>query len=131
MTMVDNVADEIYGRKSWNEYWGKLDGNGPLYNSGNGPYAAAPRNLLDEYTKSMPDGQMFYSITYGKGQMGPYGPQVSTTQRWMIVNYIRSKQGKLAGAPNLTPASRKSDSTAAAGVNTADTTAAKQGTSLQ
>ena len=25
----------------------KLDGNGPLYNSGNGPYAAAPKNLDD------------------------------------------------------------------------------------
>jgi mono/diheme cytochrome c family protein len=71
----------------------KLDGNGPLYNGGNGPYAAAPRNLVsDPVVTNMPDGQMFYSITYGKGQMGPYGPQLSTTQRWMIVHYINSKQ---------------------------------------
>lgn len=68
----------------------KLDGNGPLYNGGNGPYAAAPKNLM---TLDMPDGQMFYSITYGKGQMGPYGPQLSTTQRWMIVHYINAMQG--------------------------------------
>lgn len=71
----------------------KLDGNGPLYNGGNGPYAAAPRNLTTEPVLSMPDGQIFYSMTYGKGQMGPYGPQLSTTQRWMIVHYINSKQG--------------------------------------
>ncbi len=71
----------------------KLDGNGPLYNGGNGPYAAAPRNLIsDPVVTNMPDGQMFYSITYGKGQMGPYGPQLSTTQRWMIVHYINAKQ---------------------------------------
>lgn len=102
----------------------KLDGNGPLYNSGNGPYAAAPRNLVDAYTIAMPDGQMFYSITYGKGQMGPYGPQLSTTQRWMIVNYIRAKQTEASGGPAaMTPASRKADSTAAAGVNVTDTTA--------
>ncbi|HUR12354.1 MAG TPA: c-type cytochrome [Flavitalea sp.] len=73
----------------------KLDGNGPLYNGGNGPYAAAPKNLM---TLSLPDGQMFYSITYGKGQMGPYGPQLNTAQRWMIIDYIRAKQGKGGGA---------------------------------
>jgi|SRR5690606_33061541 len=70
-----------------------LDGNGPLYKGGAGPYAAAPRNLLsDPIVTSLADGQMFYSITYGKGQMGPYGPQLSTTQRWMLVHYINSKQ---------------------------------------
>jgi hypothetical protein len=72
----------------------KLDGNGPLYNGGNGPYPAAPRNLVaDPHVLSMADGQLFYSITYGKGSMGPYGPQLSTSQRWMIVQYINRKQG--------------------------------------
>jgi mono/diheme cytochrome c family protein len=80
----------------------KLDGNGPLYNNGNGPFAAAPRNLAsDPEVTKMPEGQMFYSITYGKGQMGPYGPQLSTKQRWMIVHFIKSKEaggGSSAGA---------------------------------
>jgi mono/diheme cytochrome c family protein len=95
----------------------KLDGNGPLYNSGNGPYAAAPRNLTAEPVLGMPDGQLFYSITYGKGQMGPYGPQLSTTQRWMIIHYINSKQGGGASAPaasDSTVAPSKADSTATA-----------------
>lgn len=96
-----------------------LDGNGPLWNNGNGPYPAAPRNLIsDPVVTGMPDGQMFYSITYGKGQMGPYGPQLSTTQRWMIVNYIRSKQGGGKGPAGTAAAT---DSTAKAGM---DTTAA-------
>ena len=73
----------------------KLDGNGPLYNGGNGPYAAAPRALAtDPLVLNMPDGQMMFSITHGKGQMGPYGTQLSTRQRWMIVHFIRTKQGK-------------------------------------
>src|SRR5690606_15034553 len=72
-----------------------LDGNGPLYKGANGPYAAAPRNLLaDEIVVNMPAGQMFYSITYGKGMMGPYGPQLTTTQRWMLVHYIKDKQAE-------------------------------------
>jgi len=88
----------------------KLDGNGPLYNGGNGPYAAAPRNLAsDPVATTMPDGQMFYSITYGKGQMGPYGPQLSTKQRWMVIHYINSKQDEAGGKPGG-PA--KADSTA-------------------
>lgn len=94
----------------------KLDGNGPLYNGGNGPYAAAPKNLAsDPGVLNMPDGQMFYSITYGKGQMGPYGPQLNTKQRWMIVDYINSKQpggGGAAGADST--AAKGADSTATA-----------------
>jgi mono/diheme cytochrome c family protein len=97
----------------------KLDGNGPLYNGGNGPYAAAPRNLVtDPVVANMPDGQMFYSITYGKGAMGPYGPQLSTSQRWMIVHYINAKQNE-AGGGSAAPA--QSDSTAVSSGDSAAT----------
>lgn len=71
----------------------KLDGNGPLWNNGDGPFPAAPKNLIaDPLVSTMPDGQMFYSIAYGKGQMGSYASQLSTKQRWMIVHYIKEKQ---------------------------------------
>jgi mono/diheme cytochrome c family protein len=70
-----------------------LDGNGPLYNGGNGPYPAAPKNLVgDPVVSVMPEGQMFYSVTYGKGLMGPYGSQLTTSQRWEIVHYVKEKQ---------------------------------------
>ena len=70
----------------------KLDGNGPLYNGGNGPYPAAPKNLIaDPVVAKMPDGQMFYSVTYGKNAMGSYASQLSTKQRWMIIHYIKEK----------------------------------------
>jgi len=71
----------------------KLDGEGPLYNGGKGPFAAAPKNLM---TLVMPEGQMFYSMTYGKGQMGSYASQLSTTQRWMVIDYIKSKKAAAA-----------------------------------
>ena len=71
----------------------KLDGNGPLYKGGDGPYKAAPKNLIgDPVVSAMPDGQMFYSITYGKNAMGSYASQLSTKQRWMIVHYLKEKQ---------------------------------------
>jgi mono/diheme cytochrome c family protein len=76
-----------------------LDGNGPLWNGGEGPYPAAPKNLLDEYSKKLSDGQIYHVITYGKGQMGSYAAQVHPEQRWWITAYIRNKQGntKTAG----------------------------------
>jgi mono/diheme cytochrome c family protein len=70
----------------------KLDGNGPLYNGGNGPYPAAPKNLMGDDVKQYGDGKIFHVATYGKGQMGSYASQLSTMQRWMVVAYIKSKQ---------------------------------------
>lgn len=78
----------------------KLDGNGPLYNGGNGPYQAAPKDLIkDPVVGKMADGQMFYSITYGKNAMGSYASQLNTRQRWMIIHYIKEKQGLANSKP--------------------------------
>ncbi|TBR18388.1 MAG: cytochrome c [Chitinophagaceae bacterium] len=71
----------------------KLDGNGPLWKDGDGPFPSAPRNLLkDPVTANMAEGTMFHSMTYGKNMMGSYASQLSTKQRWMIVHYIKEKQ---------------------------------------
>lgn len=80
----------------------KLDGNGPLYNNGNGPFAAAPKNLMGDDMKAMAGGTMFHSITYGKGQMGSYASQMTPQQRWMVVAYIKSKQGFGKPVPDST-----------------------------
>ncbi|MES1216133.1 MAG: cytochrome c, partial [Bacteroidota bacterium] len=90
----------------------KLDGNGPLWKGGDGPYPSAPKNLVgDAVVSKMPEGQMFYSVTYGKNLMGSYASQLSTKQRWMVIAYIKSQQTKAAPA-EATPA--KADSTATA-----------------
>ncbi len=70
-----------------------LDGNGPLYKDGNGPYPAKPAALASDikYT-SMPEGQMYYSVTYGKNLMGSYASQLSRKQRWQVIYYIKQKQ---------------------------------------
>jgi mono/diheme cytochrome c family protein len=70
----------------------KLDGNGPLYKGGDGPYTAAPKNFMDPAMKAMPEGTMFHSVTYGRLQMGSYASQLSTMQRWEVIAYIKSKQ---------------------------------------
>ncbi len=77
----------------------KLDGNGPLWKDGDGPFPSKPAALVgDARYENMPDGQMFYSITYGKNLMGSYASQINAKQRWMVISYIKNKQGKLKPA---------------------------------
>lgn len=83
-----------------------MDGNGPLYNGGNGKFSAKPATLKgDPKYEAMPAGQMFYSVTYGKNAMGPYGPQLTSKQRWMVIYYIKEQQrkGKSATTETATP----------------------------
>ncbi|TWI83102.1 cbb3-type cytochrome c oxidase subunit III [Lacibacter cauensis] len=71
----------------------KLDGNGPIYKGGDGPYPAKPATLVgDAKYENMPAGQMMYSVTYGKNLMGSYASQLSTKQRWMVIHYVKSMQ---------------------------------------
>lgn len=76
----------------------KLNGNGPLYKDGTGPYPVAPKNLIaDPIVSVMPEGQMYYSIMYGKNLMGSYASQLNRDQRWMVIHYIKAKQAEAKG----------------------------------
>jgi mono/diheme cytochrome c family protein len=76
----------------------KLDGNGPLWKGGDGPFPAAPKDLTDPAIANQGDGQIYYTITYGKNKMGSYASQLSDKQRWMVVHYIKDKLAKPAPA---------------------------------
>ena len=92
----------------------KLNGNGPLYKDGNGPYAAKPATLVaDAKYEAMPEGQMFYSVAYGKNMMGSYASQLNRKQRWQVIKYIKLKQAasKASAAP-APAAAAATDSTA-------------------
>jgi len=60
-------------------------------------------------TLNMPDGQMFYSVTYGKNMMGSYASQLNRKQRWEIIYYIKHKQA----TAKATPAPAKTEDAAA------------------
>src|SRR3954465_13911202 len=64
----------------------KLDGNGPLWKGGQGPFPSKPAPLVgDAKYESMPEGQMFYSVTYGKNLMGSYASQLNRNQRCEVI----------------------------------------------
>jgi mono/diheme cytochrome c family protein len=94
----------------------KLDGNGPLWKDGSGPFPAKPATLVgDAKYESMSDGTMFYSVTYGRNLMGSYASQLTTQQRWDIIYYIKSKQAEAKGgaAPAAAPAATADSATTA------------------
>ncbi|MEM9445190.1 MAG: cytochrome c [Verrucomicrobiota bacterium] len=64
-------------------------GNGIVSQYGLGGIAS----LVDERIQQQPDGQIYYTIVKGKGQMGPYS-HIEVKDRWAIVAYIRALQIK-------------------------------------
>ncbi len=86
----------------------KMDAQGPLATGGKVPAVA---NLTLAQYIQMPEGTMFHSVTYGKGNMGSYASQLSREQRWMVIQYVKHHQASLGGsAASATPAA-PSDST--------------------
>jgi hypothetical protein len=77
------------------------DGNGITKKLGVMPAVA---NLHDKRIVEMTDGEIFNTITHGKGLMGAYGPLVPAQDRWAIIAYLRALQLSWLGSTNdLTP----------------------------
>ncbi len=62
-----------------------------------------PTSLHDPKVVEQPVGQVFYTITHGKGKMGSYGGVTSPAERWAIVMYVealqRAKNAKIDDVP--------------------------------
>ena len=77
------------------------DGNGITKKLGVMPAVA---NLHDRRFVEMTDGEIFNTITRGKGLMGAYGPILPVSDRWAMVAYLRALQLSWLGSPDeLTP----------------------------
>ena len=83
-SLFNNNCSHCHGEKG--------DGNGEMMV--NGTFAGVPNygNL-----KELSDGQMFYSIYYGKGSMGSHRSLINKKEIWTLVHYIRKFQDKKYG----------------------------------
>jgi mono/diheme cytochrome c family protein len=81
-----NYGKAVYGKQCQHCHGEAGDGKGPMVESG--AYSGVPnyKNLL------INEGQMFYSIYYGKGLMGAHSHTVSKKEIWSVVHYIRRLQ---------------------------------------
>ena len=77
--------------------------HGPL-GHGDGPatrFGMVPMSLVTDKAKAYADGYIFGMIRNGRGLMPTYN-RIEEPDRWDIVNYVRSLQGKLGTAPDTT-----------------------------
>lgn len=64
-------------------------GDGPVV-----PRFAAPPDLLAANAQNLTDAQIYELITKGRGRMGAYGGHILREDRWKVVHYMRTLQGK-------------------------------------
>ncbi len=67
-------------------------GNGSIVANGKFP----PPPSYSGPLKDLPEGKMFWTITYGKNLMGSHASQLEQNDRWKIIQYIQTLQ-KLGG----------------------------------
>jgi mono/diheme cytochrome c family protein len=49
----------------------------------------------DEYIKTLPEGKIYHTLTYGKNNMGSHASVLSPKDRWKVIKYVKylSSQG--------------------------------------
>jgi mono/diheme cytochrome c family protein len=64
------------------------DGNGVTKRYGLG----ATPTYHDDRLRAMAEGEIFNTITNGKGEMNPYGDKLAPADRWAVIAYVRALQ---------------------------------------
>ncbi len=86
----ENVAEgeRLYNINCWHCHGKKGKNDGPIFKSKKMPGPSWPSYSAD-YIKTLADGKMYHSITYGKGLMGPHAPMLTPDERWQVIHYLR------------------------------------------
>lgn len=79
------------------------DGKGAMSRFG----MAVVANLHDKRIVTLPDGEVFNTITHGKNLMGPYGANLSIPDRWAVVAYLRALQRSRLATLDEVPAAQR------------------------
>jgi mono/diheme cytochrome c family protein len=95
---------------------GKGDGSVVVNPNIKNPFPPPP-SYFSERLLTLPEGQMFHTVHYGRNLMGSYASQVDQKQAWMIIHHIKSLQQHYLdslGTPGGYPKASKADSAASA-----------------
>jgi mono/diheme cytochrome c family protein len=82
------------------------DGNGITKKIGAMPAVA---NLHDLRIVKMNDGEIFNTVTHGKGLMGAAGPLIPAEDRWAVIAYLRALQLSWLGTTNDLSAAQQAE----------------------
>lgn len=111
-------GEELYGKFCVHCHGASGQGDGLV----GGKLPGAPPSYSTGALKTLPEGKIFHSITYGKGLMGPHAPLMTQEERWKVVLFVQKLQNPAGSAPAAAPA----DSTATASVQGAVPAQAKE-----
>ena len=107
----ENLAN---GKQQFETYCAPCHGSS---GQGDGPVAhllaKAPKSLIADTSKDLPDGYIYGVIRDGAGSMPSYAEEMPVDQRWQVVMYLRSMQSarlpKSQSRRQLNPPSRLID----------------------
>ena len=72
-------------------------------------YGYTISSLLQSRIMELPEGDIFNTITLGKGTMGPYGARIRVEDRWKIVLYVKALQRAAAAGVEDVPAEKRGE----------------------
>lgn len=108
--MIFAEGKELFKANCMHCHGEKGDGQGQIMK--NGVFSGSAPDYKDK--TSLSDGQMFYSIYYGKGTMGSHASILNKKEIWTLVHYIRKFQNPDYGKDGVTVMTAEpADSTAA------------------
>jgi mono/diheme cytochrome c family protein len=81
------------------------DGNGITKQYGMG----ATPTFHDDRLRQIAEGEIYNTITKGKGNMLPYADKLSPEERWEVIAYVRALQRAQKGTAADVPAAHKSE----------------------
>lgn len=108
---MDVTRDLIdHGREKYNIYCiachgGAGDGNGVTKFRG----MVTTPSYHDDRLRNMPEGEIFNTITNGKGLMGYYKDKLTVEDRWAVIAYVRVLQRAHNASVDDVPAANRKD----------------------
>ena len=99
----------LRGRQTYNIYCAVCHGATGAGNGITTQYGMInPPSYHSDRLRNMPPGQIFKTITLGKGMMGPYADKVARQDRWPVIAYVRALQrAQHASIEDVPPAARR------------------------
>jgi mono/diheme cytochrome c family protein len=93
----EKEGEELYGKFCIHCHGAAGAGDGKVADKLPGPPPSYSGAL-----KSLPEGKIFHSITYGKNSMGSHASQLTAEERWKVVYYVQKLQGVNDAVPAAT-----------------------------
>ena len=56
------------------------------------------KGYSDEYIKTLPEGKIYHTLTYGKNNMGSHASVLSPNDRWKVIKYVKYLSSQVGSA---------------------------------